>query len=169
MTTLGYPSAMTDEKARPLLIVRGVYVRDHRVALVQEHDGAWALPGGYVKLGEDPLAALWREITEETGTPPLSISSICPRVVYGSTGDSASLSALRLIYPVFLDPKSIPVRPVANEPVISVDWGHEEEVAATGLWHINRLPRLCTRRGTRHDLRIFFGSGTAAFSNGQGA
>lgn len=33
-------------------------------------DGAWTIPKGEVEPGEEPLAAAWREFTEETGFPP---------------------------------------------------------------------------------------------------
>ncbi|HSX32739.1 MAG TPA: NUDIX hydrolase [Candidatus Saccharimonadales bacterium] len=38
-----------------------------RVLLLEEQDGRWELPGGGLEHGEDPRAALPREIAEETG------------------------------------------------------------------------------------------------------
>lgn len=56
----------------PTEIVLGVVVREGRF-LVQPRSGdstlagAWELPGGKIEPGEDPRAALAREIAEETG------------------------------------------------------------------------------------------------------
>ncbi|HSX05690.1 MAG TPA: NUDIX hydrolase [Candidatus Saccharimonadales bacterium] len=41
--------------------------KDGRVLLLREADGRWELPGGGLEHGEDPKAALAREVAEETG------------------------------------------------------------------------------------------------------
>jgi 8-oxo-dGTP pyrophosphatase MutT (NUDIX family) len=54
-------------------VVAGVLVRDGQVLLVHRHPArrwypdVWDLPGGHVEDGEDPLAALGRELHEELG------------------------------------------------------------------------------------------------------
>jgi 8-oxo-dGTP diphosphatase len=45
--------------------------------LVKESDGTWELLGGGLDHGEDPIAALKREIHEETGLEVVSVSP-CP-------------------------------------------------------------------------------------------
>lgn len=40
---------------------------DGRILLLRERDGSWELPGGGLEHGEDAVAALAREIAEETG------------------------------------------------------------------------------------------------------
>jgi len=40
--------------------------------------GAWSIPKGEVEPGEDPLAAAWREFSEETGFPPLPAAPAVP-------------------------------------------------------------------------------------------
>ncbi|MEU8776398.1 NUDIX hydrolase [Streptomyces sp. NPDC048606] len=63
--------------------VAAVIVRDGRVLMVRErhrgpsglHDGEeyWTLPGGGVEPGEDPEAAVRREVAEETGLRALEV------------------------------------------------------------------------------------------------
>lgn len=54
--------------ATPKIDVRGAVVRDNRILLIQERmDEHWAMPGGWVDLGNAPAAAAEREIWEESG------------------------------------------------------------------------------------------------------
>src|SRR6266487_3251121 len=50
-----------------------------RFLLVQEADGTWDFLGGGLEHDEDPVAALEREITEETG---LVVTRITPEAKY---------------------------------------------------------------------------------------
>ncbi len=57
---------------RTLWVVAGVIVEDDRVLIAQRNEddelaGAWEFPGGKVERGEDPRAALSRELREELG------------------------------------------------------------------------------------------------------
>lgn len=55
----------------PTLATDAIVVRDGRVLLVRRRNppaaGSWALPGGFVEVGEPPEAACVRELQEETG------------------------------------------------------------------------------------------------------
>ncbi len=55
--------------ATPLLICRAaVFDETDRVLLVRETaDGLWALPGGWIDVGESPADSVEREVTEESG------------------------------------------------------------------------------------------------------
>lgn len=63
---------MPDRESPPVLVVAGVILEGARVLLSQRKTGthlagAWELPGGKVEPGEDPRAALARELEEELG------------------------------------------------------------------------------------------------------
>ena len=45
--------------------VKGVAVQDGRGLLLENERAEWELPGGKLELGEDPLACVIREISEE--------------------------------------------------------------------------------------------------------
>lgn len=47
--------------------VKGVCVRAGQVLLLRNERDEWELPGGKLELGEDPMACVAREISEETG------------------------------------------------------------------------------------------------------
>lgn len=51
--------------------VYGVMMRNNEILLIKKargpHTGKWDLPGGRIEFGEEPYAALLREIEEETG------------------------------------------------------------------------------------------------------
>ncbi len=51
----------------PKLDVRAAVFDGDRVLLVKELDGLWALPGGWIDLGESPARAAEREVKEESG------------------------------------------------------------------------------------------------------
>lgn len=57
---------------RQILVVAGVIERHGKLLLAQRHPGGaeggkWEFPGGKVESGEDPRAALRRELKEELG------------------------------------------------------------------------------------------------------
>ena len=65
------PSDATTE-ARTVLVSAGIVIEDGRVLLSRRKAGghlagAWEFPGGKVEAGEDPRAALVRELREELG------------------------------------------------------------------------------------------------------
>lgn len=54
--------------ATPKLDARGVVFKDDGILLVKElPDGLWALPGGWIDVGESPSEAVEREVREESG------------------------------------------------------------------------------------------------------
>ncbi len=49
------------------MLLRGDEILLTRISRLGHHVGAWTLPGGGIDHGEDPRAALVREVGEETG------------------------------------------------------------------------------------------------------
>jgi 8-oxo-dGTP diphosphatase len=71
---MGYrmPEQGSEGKRGPTIVVAGVLIEDRRVLLTQRKQGshlagAWEFPGGKIEPGEDPRAALERELEEEIG------------------------------------------------------------------------------------------------------
>jgi ADP-ribose pyrophosphatase YjhB (NUDIX family) len=66
--------------ATPKLGVRGVVFRDDEILLVRE-GSFWALPGGWVDVGESPSEATRREVLEESGyeTRPVKLLALLDR------------------------------------------------------------------------------------------
>ena len=58
--TVTVGAVITDQAGRILLL-------QHRFRPGQQSGGGWGIPGGFVKTGEQPEAAIRRELREETG------------------------------------------------------------------------------------------------------
>jgi 8-oxo-dGTP diphosphatase len=68
----GKTSRSGGARSGPIIVSAAVIIRDGRVLLSQRKSGshlagAWEFPGGKVEPGEDPRAALERELSEELG------------------------------------------------------------------------------------------------------
>lgn len=99
---VGTVAILTDDEGR-VLLARHTYRRR----------APWALPGGWVKRGEDPAATVVREIWEETGLTtevlaPLTVERERPwhltivyaaRLVSGAFRPSAEVSEIRFVTP----------------------------------------------------------------------
>lgn len=64
----------------PNYTVDPIVIKDDKLLLIQRGDsGDWALPGGFVDPGEDPVKAGLRELSEETN---LTLEDTSPQLVY---------------------------------------------------------------------------------------
>lgn len=59
--------------------VSGTIVHKNKVLLLLHHKlNKWLMPGGHVELNETPLEAVFREVEEETGLVPDSLTLVTP-------------------------------------------------------------------------------------------
>lgn len=118
----------------PKVDVRAAVFRDDRVLLVQERsDGKWALPGGWVDVGESASEAAAREVREETGydVRPRRLLAVWDKGKHVMRQDPFHI--YKLVFECAL---------VAGEPTTSIETSAVEFFAVTGL------PELSTHRVT---------------------
>jgi ADP-ribose pyrophosphatase YjhB (NUDIX family) len=129
--------------ATPKLDARAVVFRGDGVLLVQERqDGCWALPGGWVDVGESPAAAVERELREESGYSARAVKLLAlhdrerhlPRGIW-HVWNAFFLCELDGGDPGPLD---------------------ENEILAAGFFPLDALPELAPRKTTRAHLERFF-------------
>ncbi|WP_308196275.1 NUDIX hydrolase [Nocardioides bruguierae] len=106
--------------------------RDDRVLLTRvsargAHPGAWTLPGGGVEHGEDPAAALVREVGEETGleVAPAGLLTVHDTHFTGTapSGRTEDFHGVHLVYAATLTS--------GDEPAVAEEDGTTDEAA----WH----------------------------------
>jgi len=91
---------MSGPPKTPLLAVDG-FLRDGagRLLLIQRKNppfqGAWAFPGGFVDVGEDPVDACVRELKEETG---LDVEVLRLAGFYGRPGRDPRFHTASAVY-----------------------------------------------------------------------
>lgn len=64
---VGYRWLVPIDPPSPHVSLKGVVLAEGRVLLARNHRDEWELPGGRAEVGENPEAAVAREIAEETG------------------------------------------------------------------------------------------------------
>lgn len=118
----------------PALVVDGVVVRRGRVLLVRRGHppwkDRWALPGGFVEIGETCEAAVQREVAEETG---LSARVVALVGVYSKPRRDPRAHIVSIAY--VLAPSRGTVR-------------GGDDARAAAWWPLDRLPRLAADHRT---------------------
>lgn len=95
--------------------------------------GRWDIPGGFVEEDEHPLAALVRELREETGLEVVPGAYVgCLMDTYGEPGDGV-IHTLNLFWRVHIAPRApgepAPV-PAAADDVAELAWFGRDELPA---------------------------------------
>ena len=122
----------------------GLVLQDERILLCRISDrlpkdaGCWTLPGGGIEFGEDPVAAMIREVNEETGliVRPLGIAGIDS---FHIEEEHRAFHAIRIVYRTqILD--GILRHELDGSTDLCAWWSHDEakrlplvDLAVTGL------------------------------------
>lgn len=129
--------------ATPKLDVRGVVFRDDAVLLVQERaDGRWALPGGWVDVGETPSAAVEREVLEESGYATRALKLLALQ----DHDRHLQASVWHLWNAVFLCE-------LVSEEQAEL---HAAEILAARFFRLDELPELSPRKASERQLQRLF-------------
>lgn len=121
----GPPSGLRADVARFALtadaVVLGIREAEISLLLVERKNppyaGCWALPGGFVEAGEEPLAAAARELCEETGVAGLALWEVG---VFGKSGRDPRGPVVSVAHAAWADPGS--VRAAAGSDAAAVRW-----------------------------------------------
>lgn len=127
--------------ATPKVDVRGVVFREGRVLLVKERiDGRWALPGGWVDVGDTPSEAVEREVYEESGyrVRATKLLAVWDRRLHGHP------PTLHHIYKLFFRCELLGGEATGSHEIEGVGWFAEEawpelSLPRTTPWELKRL------------------------------
>lgn len=130
--------AFTYKYARPAVTVDaalfGLDAEDLKILLIQRgrepHKGQWALPGGFIRVGEAPDVAVARELKEETGIRVRRL------VQLGAYGDPKRDPREHVISLAFLGLTPIAEhRPKADTDAHAVAWHSLDDLPALAFDH----------------------------------
>ena len=127
--------------ATPKIDVRGAVVHDNKILLIQERmDGCWAMPGGWVDLGNAPASAVEREVWEESGYR-VKAQKVIAVIDANRIEPMEFYHAFKIIFLCKL---------IDGEPRISY------ETLAVDFFDLNHLPPLSTYRTNESMLQEVF-------------
>ena len=120
---------------RPVVGVGAVVWRDERVLLIRRGQpprlGQWSLPGGGQQLGETLVAAVRREVREETGLELATIELLTTLDLIERDPDERVRFHYVLVDFTAEAPEG---EPVAGDDAAAVAWFALDELAGLGLW-----------------------------------
>lgn len=143
----GCPTCGGQYWANPAPAVQALVERDGALLLgrraVEPRRGFWDLPGGFVEEGEEPLAALARELREETGLALVDAS------LFGvwTEPDYAGRSVLALTWRARLEDGD----PVAADDVAELRWFAPGDLPADDELAFTHFPGLLRLWAARHE------------------
>lgn len=111
-------SALVVEHGKALMVLRGK----------GSYEGYWALPGGIVDKGEEPIDAVFRELKEETGVVGASAKILTAYRIDCRVG--LPHTSIDIVYAVSTTSISDPLKPDVNP----------EEIVEVKLFDIQELP-----------------------------
>lgn len=129
----GYPT--------PKLDTRAAVFKNEKILLVQERNGTWSLPGGWVDFDQSIKENAVKETLEETGL------SVVPQKVI-AIQDRNKHNLPRYAYSVckiFIECRLINGTFVENIETIQIDWFDK-----------NSLPKLAEEKNTREQIELCF-------------
>ena len=127
--------------ATPKIDVRGAVIRDNKILLIQERmDVRWAMPGGWVDLGNAPASAAEREVWEESGYR-VNAQKVVAVIDANRIEPMEFYHAFKIIFLCEL---------IDGEPQTS------HETMAVGFFDLNDLPPLSLFRTNEDMLREVF-------------
>jgi 8-oxo-dGTP diphosphatase len=128
----------TYEYARPALttdcVVFGLDEEDLKVLLIERalapHKGEWALPGGFVRVGESPDDSALRELIEETGLSKVYLEQL---YTYGDPGRDPREHVVTVAYYALVNLIEHPPR--ADTDAAKAEWFSLEDLPPLAFDH----------------------------------
>ncbi|CAB4243696.1 Glyoxalase/bleomycin resistance protein/dioxygenase (modular protein) [Methylacidimicrobium sp. AP8] len=125
-------------------VVLGLNGEELSVLLVERKNppyaGCWALPGGFVEAGEEPLAAAARELREEAGLAGLAFWEVG---VFGRPGRDPRGPVVSVAHAAWVEPGS--VRAEAGSDAAAVRWFPVADLPALAFDHREIILAACRR------------------------
>ncbi|VVM08156.1 NUDIX domain-containing protein [Methylacidimicrobium tartarophylax] len=100
--------------------------------------GSWALPGGFVEAGEEPLSAAARELAEETGVAGLLLWEVA---IFGKPGRDPRGPVVSVAHVAWVDPALVDA--AAGSDAAAVRWFPVVDLPALAFDHREMIRAAC--------------------------
>lgn len=125
----------------PKLDTRAAIFQDDRILLVQENDGLWSLPGGWVDVTTSVTESAVKEVKEEAG---LDVTADLVIAIQDREKHNFPVSAHKICKVFFLC------------TALGGSFAPNSETIASGYFPMDALPELCDAKNTREQIRMCF-------------